>query len=414
MAETGFFDVPTYQQRLGASPANFDRQLKYLSNLYENTPVEAMINSSPATNAIRNYLPEWAGGYSQEFKDFISEARKNDPALRRYTVEPNKYPVDNKYIRGVQETSDATFGRKLGSATGTLTADIAQDGARNIWWFLNAPQALTQIAVLQAISMGNNQANLEQINAQRKKDGVKELDKLPFNLKSSALRRKGIRLAATLPAVAGMSLAIGNTHRKEGYKAVLPSKSDPTQSENQGFELLSRYFLGRTGRLLPYNEFVKERPDVSKKEYMDYKRYLFDNKSPIKATMKGIEGPEVTFLGKSIPLSTGILPLGLGVAGAFRGSRAAATRLKPQKVKQQKYQTQLAEAREAMEAEGTKTAKRKFEKLSDAYQRRSESLELQTLKSVLANTGVGVGGGLAVGSLLESMRRSDKGQQQNQ
>ena len=220
MAETGFFDIPTFQQRLGATPANFDRQLKYLSNLYENTPVEAMINSSPATNAIRNYLPEWAGGYSQEFKDFISEARKNDPALRRYTVEPNKYPVDNKYIRGVQETSDATFGRKLGSATGTLTADIAQDGARNIWWFLNAPQALTQIAILQAISMGNNQANLEQINAQRKKDGVKELDKLPFNLKTSALRRKGFRLAASLPAVVGMSIAIGNTHRKEGYKAV--------------------------------------------------------------------------------------------------------------------------------------------------------------------------------------------------
>jgi hypothetical protein len=108
------------------------------------------------------------------------------------------------------------------------------------------------------------------------------------------------------------------------------------------------------------------------------------------------------------------LPLGLGIAGAFKGSRAAATRLKPQKVKQQKYQTQLAEAREAMEAEGTKTAKRKFEKLSDAYQRRSESLELQTLKSVLANSGAGVGGGLAVGSLLESMRRSDKGQQQDQ
>ena len=151
MAETGFFDVPTFQQRLGASPSNFDRQLKYLSNIYENTPVEAMINSSPATNAVRNYLPEWLGGYGQEFKDFITDARKNDPALRRYTSEPGKYPVDNKYIRGVKETSDATFGRKLGSAAGTLTSDIAQDGARNIWWFLNAPQALTQIAVLQAI-----------------------------------------------------------------------------------------------------------------------------------------------------------------------------------------------------------------------------------------------------------------------
>ena len=44
----------------------------------------------------------------------------------------------------------------------------------------------------------------------------------------------------------------------------------------------------------------------------------------------------------------------------------------------------------------------------------SVRVELQTLKSVLANTGAGVGGGMVVGSLLESMRRSDKGQQQNQ
>ena len=33
-----------------------------------------------------------------------------------------------------------------GAVLGTIAADIAGDGMRNIWWFINAPQALTQVA----------------------------------------------------------------------------------------------------------------------------------------------------------------------------------------------------------------------------------------------------------------------------
>ena len=50
--------------------------------------------------------------------------------------------------------------------------------------------------------------------------------------------------------------------------------------------------------------------------------------SPVKATTEGIHGPEVTFLGKSIPLTTGVLPLVAAAAGGYRGSRNAATRLR--------------------------------------------------------------------------------------
>ena len=34
--------------------------------------------------------------------------------------------------------------------------------------------------------------------------------------------------------------------------------------------------MGRTGNLLPYDEFVKVRPDVSKEEYGRYKAFKFD------------------------------------------------------------------------------------------------------------------------------------------
>ena len=58
---------------------------------------------------------------------------------------------------------------------------------------------------------------------------------------------------------------------------------------------------------------------MSREEYNAYKNYLFTGKSPIKATLDGIQGPEVTFMGKSIPLATGLVPMAAAVVGARRG-----------------------------------------------------------------------------------------------
>ena len=38
----------------------------------------------------------------------------------------------------------------------------------------------------------------------------------------------------------------------EGYKAALPSDEDPSKTSNVIGEVAAKYFLGRTGNLLPY------------------------------------------------------------------------------------------------------------------------------------------------------------------
>jgi hypothetical protein len=94
-----------------------------------------------------------------------------------------------------------------------------------------------------------------------------------------------------------------------------------------------KYLLGRTGNLLPYNEFVKVRPDVSKDEYNRYQAFKYDKNTDlditdgdltvlggaIKATDEGIHGPELQFLGRGLPVTTGVVPftgaLGGGMAG---------------------------------------------------------------------------------------------------
>ena len=56
-----------------------------------------------------------------------------------------------------------------------------------------------------------------------------------------------------------------------------------------------------------------------------YKSYLFQSKNH-QATDEGVLGPEVTFMGKSIPLITAAMPAVAGVAGAGFGARRAASR----------------------------------------------------------------------------------------
>ena len=395
MAETNAFEgfKPTFFQRLGQSPGKIDADLKYLSTAYENTPVEAMISSSPLAFRARWSLPEWLGGFTDDAKNQILELRNEDPILRRNTSVPGLYP-DPSSATG-RELGQATFGRKLGSGMGTLISDIMQDGARNIWWFLNAPQALAQLATLQAISEGTNTAEKEALG----------LDKLPYDQKKPTFRRKGMRLAATLPAVLGVSYAIGNVGRQDGYKAIIPDENDPRKSADPVSEVLSRYFLGRTGRLLPYDEFVKERPDVSPEQYKAYKRYLFSGMSPVKATTEGIHGPEVTFLGKSIPLTTGILPLVAAAAVGYRGSRNAATRLRANRNKAVELSDRVRRIKTDLQKGKKGVTKVDYEKAAKDYLDLETANEVDTLKSVMLNSGVGVAGGITVGSILESMRR---------
>jgi hypothetical protein len=99
-------------------------------------------------------------------------------------------------------------------------------------------------------------------------------------------------------------------------------------------EVAAKYILGRTGNLLPWSEFQQVRPDVSKDEYMRYKAFKFDNDIDVnpldgdlvgpmgvaKFTDEGIHGPEVQFLGRSLPVATALLPAATAIAGTTYGA----------------------------------------------------------------------------------------------
>lgn len=234
---------------------------------------------------------------------FMSKDRRNQINQIIADAEEEGEQQLKQALQNTYTLKDAETKREaIGAALGTVAADLSQDGMRNIWWFINAPQALTQIAAKQGIASATG----------------KTVQPLISNDAS--------RFAATLPAVLAVSLGMGQFGRAPGYKAVVPSEDDPRETADPVMEAASRYFLGRTGRLLPYDEFAKERPDVSPEEFRAYKQYLFGNQGVLKATDEGILGPEVAFMGKSIPVSTAIAPAVAGLIGTAAGARAGRKR----------------------------------------------------------------------------------------
>ena len=118
-----------------------------------------------------------------------------------------------------------------------------------------------------------------------------------------------------------------------GYTAAIESADDPTKTSNVILEVAAKYFMGRTGDLLPYDEFSQYRPDVSKGEYNKYKAFKYDKKEDwnptdgdftvinglLKGTTEGIHGPELQMLGRSLPATTTLTPFLGAVAGGAIG-----------------------------------------------------------------------------------------------
>jgi hypothetical protein len=425
IAEDAFFSDPRlYRDRLD----------------YQPSIVEDMLGSSPLLDYVRQRLPhkvadtaagQWlerkaadlpqgglrqdliqqvqdlpGGGYDPEYLDLIDQMRAEDPLVRRNTVR-----------NGLVATPDGLEEIPIGDSTragaaqlaGVSAADAASDGLRNIWWFLNAPQAVASLAVLQAL---HAPAKAESARiAQQLGDQLGPEDRVvsPF-----ASRRT--RLAAAVPAVIGMSLAIGNAMRQPGYKAALPSEADPTQTADPLGELGARYVLGRTGELLAYDDFVKERPDVSKGEYDAYKAYLYGSASPIKASLDGINGPEVNFMGKSIPILTGIAPTIAAVVGSHRGMRKAMDRLRYHADGDQLLAAEQARVdyrkaeRESRMANADKHMGDDPQKIVNDLKESYATLQRDNEKEILKQTLLGSAKYMAptaiLGQTLESIRRS--------
>ena len=408
------------QQGFKSSARAYER---YLMNERPNlqlemSPAAEMASSSPITSALKQILPnrvsdteigrliagvlpeelkrkvgniELGGMRPDELEEF-RQARADDVDLRRSTIEVGRVAAPGG---GEVDLGPGNYRAKAAQAAGVIGADLASDGMRNIWWFLNAPQAVAQVAMFQGMR-----------DAAKNNVGLSGLHE-----RESLLRNRNLRMAAAAPAWIAMSMGIGNFMRQPGYKAVVPDAENPTETANAAVELANRYFLGRTGSLLPYDEFVKERPDVSRSEYIAYKRYLFSGNSPIKATMDGIQGPEVTFMGKSIPLATGLIPMAGAVIGARRGIKRGvqavnkADGYSDERALLKEYQDKKQQSRDP----GSDVTDRDIEDALMAYRKQQEINENTVAKSVLANSAAITSGSALSGYVLESIRRALKG-----
>jgi len=262
----------------------------------------------------------------------------------------------------------------IGQMSGSVAHDIIHDGTRGIYWLLNAPQAAGQVIADAALRRSNQAAvdrgkgfeifgsspvSVKTTDGPRKAT-IKDRDFLIKN-KMARLDNSGNirmmpgyskgetgdifkrnlntaqRIALAAPAGLLINTGIGLMNPfggNEGYKAIMPSEADPSKTDNVLGEVAMKYLLGQSGRLLPYDQFSEARPDVSKDEYRSYKINMNDRREDynpldgdiaiggglIRATNEGIHGPEVQFMGRSLPVTTTIFPAATSIAGMALGA----------------------------------------------------------------------------------------------
>ena len=244
------------------------------------------------------------------------------------------------------------LGPRAGQIAGTLAADLTQDNTRSFYWLLNAAQATGNVIAESAMGAANkalySKVPVGNIKTEPKggkyidakgdprkgvsidKDGV--IEKRKFE--PGHLAALGIPTGIAIHTGLGLMTPFGGA---EGYRAVLPSDDDPTKTENVIGEVGLKYLMGSTGKLLPYDEFSQVRPDVSPEEYRAYQAFKYDKPvldvnpfddgqmgilgGAVKTTDEGIHGPELQFLGRSLPVTTGIVPYLGALAGGVAGVR---------------------------------------------------------------------------------------------
>lgn len=268
----------------------------------------------------------------------------------------------------VMANKSLSAGAKAGYVAGRVLGDLLKDGTRVPWWALNhplgqlyvasqpfntlsglVPDASTHDALL--VEQGIEHPTEEQLKMQKAKElGLPYRDFHPAAQDEQLIGDDGVAvrvprnkpfrvpyelaaLAVPAMATAAAQLTSGNTDwlnllgggRVEGYEAVLPQEGDKTETSNAAGELAARYLFGRTGRVLPWEEFTQERPEVSPQDYEAYRAYQFDpgflNLGLFRGTSRNLEGePEYMMMGYRVPLSTLTAAAG-ALAGGALGSR---------------------------------------------------------------------------------------------
>jgi hypothetical protein len=235
-------------------------------------------------------------------------------------------------------------GEKAAYVAGRVMEDVLTDGSRLPYWAFNHPLAITgaigeEVAIRAGLSPNYAALKEEMGEAGNSREAI-DAEFARRNGYYHAGEGTGAPLTLAryaLPALATAAVTLGsdntnyfnliNGGRTAGFQSILPVEGDTTTSSNPILELGARYLFGRTGRVLPWEEFHAERPDVSFDDYNRYAAYQFD-KGPlglglVKGTSRNLDGePEAAMMGFRVPLSAAAAGAG-AMAGGYLGASHA-------------------------------------------------------------------------------------------
>ena len=242
----------------------------------------------------------------------LSPLKQGYKTAERLMTETDSYnlsvgsPTFKKRLAAEGVTLRQTPGQFAGAYAARLVADVTNDGTRSQWWRFNHPEALKNKLVESAIG----------------KEAAQEMGPI----------KKGLLMTSVLGPSAAVTGAydltnVGQQFRPAGFaQAYAEEGSEDRRETSQPVpELFERFFLGRTGRPLAYEEAKKDIPDLTPQRYGDFLRNYYQDKGVLgvlKATPENLQGvPEVRLLGFPVTIPS--------VTAAAGGAAAvgAATRL---------------------------------------------------------------------------------------
>ena len=318
-------------------------------------------------------------GQTEESTKWDSLMGTHPAAFRLQELTGNLRPEKRQALEELDMQLKGSRARKSGQLLGSVANDLTQDTTRSVYWLLNALQATGEVINEQALSrvvpelykksrvqsaeipftvtpegksprylnISDKDAIKEMVDTNKAKyidDKLKASRGYSFDDSGNLQKRNyspGMVQSLAIPTGIAINTGLGLMSPfggAEGYKAALPSEDDPTKSANVLGEVGLKYLMGRTGQLLPYEEFKKVRPDVSRDEYQRYQAFKYDKREDynpmdgdltigagaLKFTDEGIHGPEVQFLGRGLPVTTGIVPYTAALAGGLAGAKYGA------------------------------------------------------------------------------------------
>lgn len=243
----------------------------------------------------------------------IPEESKGEEQIVRYAKSYVKDSFPDDWDMGLN------LAGKWGYHLGAIKADITGSGTKSLLWNIFPLEQLNKV--------GNERTINEKINDTWKESGISKKSNPTVKIRPDKMTTA--QAATTMWLTGEMALISGGNYnpfnisegmRAAGTEALSPDEEDPRKSTSPVSDMAQRTLFFRKGRILPWEEYHQEKPNVSYGDYQRYKNWSYGKTNDpvsdvtmglVKVTPSNADGQaEINMMGVSAT------PLSLAATGA--------------------------------------------------------------------------------------------------